>query len=134
MGLRGISAFLVPQEDADRVIAETSRLPVEGMTAQAAAKTLSVKEEVIYHMMRKGLLRHRTHGVNGRAISLVTSENLQIFYSTYVALADVARRWQMSPRAALKRLRVSGFQPVTGPSVDGSRQYFCRRVDINLMA
>lgn len=126
----GISSLLVRREDADSLIASVEQLPVGSMTATDAGTELGVKEEVVYQLMRTGLLGFMEYRINHRVARLITGENLHDFRSRYVTLVNAAKRWNVSPGTALKRLKADGCQPVSGPSVDGSRQYFFRAGDI----
>lgn len=129
-GMRGISAFLVTKADVELAVAGALHLPEDGMTAQTVALRLSVKEEVAYQLIRSGLLESYDHLLNGRAIRLVPETGLQQFQRDYTPLVEFARHQRTSPSAACRWLIRHGFQPVTGPSVDGARQYFYRSADI----
>ncbi|RQZ15562.1 hypothetical protein DIE15_15315 [Burkholderia sp. Bp9031] len=130
-GVRGIGAYLVHKDDVRSVICDAKRLPPSTMSAQVVAQVLSIKEEVAYHLIRSGLLPHDVYRVNGRTIDLVTKDDVVKFRSTYVSLVDIAKRWNVSPKAALRRLSERGVDAITGPSVDRSRQYFYRVADVS---
>ncbi len=130
-GVRGIGAYLVHKDDVRLVICDAKRLPPSTMSAQVVAQVLSIKEEVAYHLIRSGLLPHDVYRVNGRAIDLVTKDDVVKFRSTYISLVDIAKRWNISPKAALRRLSERGVDAITGPSVDRSRQYFYRVADVS---
>lgn len=91
-----------------------------------AAVTMYLKQQVVYDLVACGLLPHL---LGSRGERLVGREAICHFQSTYVSLATLAGMRQTSSRALLCRLKA---QPVTGPSVDGSRQYFFRREDVGL--
>jgi len=93
------------------------------MTIDCAAKRLGIKQQVGYDLVRRGLLQ-ATAATTG---NLVQPESLQRFTATFISLAELARRFATSPRSMLQRLDAV---PVTGPSIDGCRQYFYRRVDL----
>lgn len=129
-GMRGMSAFLVSKADMELAVTDAVRLPEDGMTAQAVARRLAVKEEVAYQLIRCGLLKSYDYHVNGRAIRLVTESGLRDFQQNYIPLIDFARCRRTSPNAAFRWLSKHGFHAVTGPAVDGMRQYFYRAMDI----
>ncbi|WP_235364037.1 hypothetical protein [Burkholderia sp. ABCPW 111] len=131
VGMRGIGAFLVDKTEVRWVIANAGQLPTEGLTAQAVARRLAIKEEVAYHLIRSGILRSFKYRLNGRTLQLVSEANLHEFEDRYVSLVSIATRHATSTKTALSWLSKSGAHPVTGPSVDGSRQYFFLRSDIS---
>ncbi len=59
----------------------------------------------------------------------MSSRDIERFQTTYVSLASLAGETRRSPRALLAELFAS---PVCGPSIDGTRQYFYRRADIDV--
>ncbi len=90
--------------------------PSDGGTVRAAAGRLGIKWEVAAHLVERGLLEASAEGVGQ-------------FRESYVSGADLARALRTSPKTAIGRLAGEGRRPVTGPSVDGGRQYFYRRLD-----
>lgn len=92
-----------------------------GLSVDQAARTLGIKQEVAYGLVRSGLLGaiHIT-GMGYR----VMPEDIDRFRTTYVSLADLSRERRTSPRALLPLVDA---QAVCGPSVDGQRQYFFAR-------
>lgn len=97
------------------------------VSINAAAKALGVKQQVGYALARLGLLR-AIAARNGNH-RVVARTEIDRFKKTFVSLAELARRAERLPRAALKELDAI---PVCGPSIDGSRQYFYRRADLSL--
>lgn len=88
-----------------------------------AARRLGVKEEVAYELASRRLL----HGLRvGRGLRIPVAE-ADRFAATYVSLASLAKAAGTSARSLLPRL---GAAPIAGPLVDGSRQYFFRRSDV----
>lgn len=116
-------AILNPAETR-RWLAACRAVSGQGLSVEHAAQAMGVKQQVAYDLVRLGLLPTEPHGALGRRISAV---HLELFRATYVSLADHARTVHRAPRALLRELNVT---PVCGPSVDGTRQYFFRRVDL----
>jgi hypothetical protein len=129
-GMRGLSAFLVSKADVEFAIADASHLPEDGMTAQVVAQQLLVKEDVAYQLIGAGLLKSFEFHLNGRSIRLVLVAALQEFRDSYYPLINFARWRTTSSSSAFRWLASNGIHPVTGPSVDGLRQYFYRSSDI----
>lgn len=90
-----------------------------------AATVLGIKQQVAYQLVHQGLLT--SHQVPNRTEVRVRNVDLQDFQRTYVSLAELARRQKTSPKALLGKLLC---EPVTGPTVDGTRQYFYRIADL----
>lgn len=95
------------------------------MSVTAAARAIGIKEEVAYHLVRVGLLQ--THPPDNGTSRRVTAEGIRQFQERYVGAAEVSRALGTSPKALLATLAA---RPVTGPMIDGGRQYFFNRSDI----
>jgi len=93
------------------------------MTIDCAAKRLGIKQQVGYDLVRRGLLQ-ASRSASGY---VVRQESLWRFTASFISLAELARRFATSPKAMLHRLDAV---PVTGPAIDGCRQYFYRRMDL----
>jgi len=79
---------------------------------------------VAYHLVQRQLLASTIRNQTQRWIS---TEAVAEFEQQYVALSTLAQEARTSPKALLAKLTV---QPITGPTVDGCRQYFYRRADL----
>lgn len=95
------------------------------MTIDQAAQRLGLKQQVAYDLVRRGLLATVEDHSRGRRVQI---EAIEAFRSTYISLAEISRHLQHSPKWVLKNARAT---PVTGPSVDGCRQYFFRRTEVS---
>lgn len=93
-------------------------------SVDTAAKELGIKQQVAYDLVRLGILHSTTVGVLGHRVS---PDDVERFQATYVSLASLASQARRSPRALLAELSAS---PVCGPSIDGTRQYFYRRTEV----
>ncbi len=95
-----------------------------GMSVDDAARVLGLKQQVAYELVRKGLLIAVQIDGHGHR---VFDDAVNSFRATYVSLADIASALGRSSRHVLG---VIDALPVTGPTVDGARQYFYRRSDL----
>lgn len=95
------------------------------VSVDEAATALGIKQQVAYQLVRQGLVP--SYQVPNRTEVRVCRVDLQDFRRTYVSLAELARRQKTSPKALLGKLLC---EPVTGPTVDGTRQYFFRITDL----
>lgn len=98
-------------------------LPV---SVDEAARVLGIKQEVAYHLVRIGLLTSSPNPTNGNA--QIHQKNLKVFQEQYVSLAQVAKDRGTSAKALRTKLMCSA---VTGPDIDGGRQYFYRVADLD---
>lgn len=98
------------------------------MTVPQCAVRLGLKQEVVYHLVRKGLIRTRRARSGRRQAQVVTLAMLHAFEDTYESLSCAAVRAGMDHRRGLQWARANGVALVTGPGVDGGRQYFVRRL------
>lgn len=94
------------------------------MSIVKAAKLLGLKQQVAYDLARSGLLATVRNNSNG---SRVTPESIENFRTSYISLADLSRSAQRSPSWLLRNLHIP---PISGPAIDGSRQYFFRKSDV----
>jgi hypothetical protein len=95
------------------------------MSVTAAARAMGIKEQTAYDLVRAGLLQ--THAPGNGTARAVTAEEIRRFQERYVAATEVSRALGMSPKALLA---TTAAQPITGPVVDGGRQYFFKRSDV----
>lgn len=128
-GFSGIAGLALPTDEARRWLDLHRTGTQHWFSIEAAARQLNVKQQVAYQLVKSGLLKaSSTDFSNGRHCPVqVHSDAIEAFRGTYVALANVARAQHTSPKNMLRLLHVL---PVTGPSVDGGRQYFFHRDDV----
>jgi hypothetical protein len=116
---------------ADRgEVISAAQVPTEsssGISIVDAARRLGVKQEVMYHLINIGLVRTRTGKLRRRAARVVDVYDLQKFTEQFLPLISVAKALGLSAREAPAWARRHGIEIVTGPSVDGGRQYWIRR-------
>lgn len=98
----------------------------QDFSVDAAARALGIKQQVAYDLVRLGLLRSANASSLGQRVS---SPDIERFQTAFVSLASLARETRRSPRALLAELSVS---PVCGPTINGARQYFYRRAEIDV--
>lgn len=94
------------------------------LSVQESAAVLRIKEQVVYGLVKRGLIASINVPGTGMRIQ---RQALIDFEERYVALSE----WVGSPRAlgnkAYEWARGQGLDLVTGPRLDGGRQYFVRR-------
>jgi hypothetical protein len=94
------------------------------ISVDEAAKRLGLKQQVVYDLVKLGLLATIRDDLPGRR---VTQASIEDFRMHYISLAEYAKSLNRAPRWLLQTLPV---KPISGPMIDGSRQYFFRRSDV----
>lgn len=126
---RGLQRLLFREADAERFAAEVMAAERSTMSVVEAASELRVKQEVAYHWVRTGLLATVPGTKDTEAGRRVTKEALRRFTEEYVTGPEVARRLGLAIRWVSVHLQERGVNPVSGPSVDGARQFLFRRAE-----
>jgi hypothetical protein len=96
----------------------------EWLTVPDYARHLGVKQEVAYHLVRVGLLSTQKAVVRRHLAQLVTLEAQEQFERRYEPLATAASRAGIDWRHGLAWARANDLTLVSGPEIDGGRQYF----------
>ena len=94
------------------------------LSLNEAARALNVKAQVAYELANRGLLRTITLRGAGRH---VLPEAVAEFAKRYVVLSELTRLHGVHSHSALAWARAQGYEVVTGPRIDGGRQYFVKR-------
>jgi len=118
------------RSDAKRVWLDCAPKSSSLITLMDAAERLRVKQEVVYALVRTGLLRTEVFKVGRRQCRGVNVADLGRFCAVYVFGRDLATDLNTSPRALSISLDRLGVGPVSGPDVDGCRQLVYRREDV----
>lgn len=103
-----------------------SAAPGEELTIPQAAALLGLKQEVTYHLVRVGLLA-TSRGFAGRRMSRVISrQEVERFRREVSPLSEAARAHGVDHRSAKCWALERRFTFVSGPGIDGGRQFFVR--------
>ena len=141
--LRGAVAAMRTQPSARLTQLSCQRSAVESFWAQHSfartkhmslmevAQCLEIKQEVVYSLVRSGIVKVELRRVGRRNSDWVTMDELSRFSSTYVFGRDLASALKTSPRALAAKLASLGITPIAGPGVDGCRQLLYRRCDVD---
>lgn len=97
----------------------------QSTSVDKAAKSLGLKQQVVYELVAVGLLESTRDQIKGYRISL---DQIRHFQESFISLAELARLKGSSPKKLLMEMDV---RPISGPVVNGTRQYFYRRSDVN---
>ncbi|QIL71022.1 hypothetical protein G7048_12025 [Diaphorobacter sp. HDW4B] len=92
-----------------------------------AAHALGIKSEVISQLISRGLLRTTKPRQTSRSPVEIMRSEIEGFLGQYVPLKHLATQAGIAPKHAPAWARTKGIKLVTGPSIDGCRQYFALR-------
>jgi hypothetical protein len=104
---------------------------VEWISVSNASKRLALKEEVVYELVAKNFIDADVISKNGQTTRRISLPSLDHFRRTYVAAPELSKLRGTSTTFLLKCVSA---RPITGPKIDGGRQYFFRRNDVDLDA
>ncbi|KZB73152.1 hypothetical protein AUQ43_18985 [Thalassospira sp. MCCC 1A01148] len=115
--------------DADfRAFLYNEKLTIKwAVTIREASRMLGLNEEATRHLVHKGFLETISVPVDGRLRRQVSLDAIERFKATYISASCLAANKNTSARTMVAQLKELGTNPVTGPAIDGSRQYFFRR-------
>jgi hypothetical protein len=86
---------------------------------------------VVYFLARPRLLSSLNRMGEHYPDLLIGKDDLDLFNSTYVLSAKVAARPGTISGHLTRLLTTQGIQPISGPKVDGGRQYVFRKSDLD---
>lgn len=134
-GTTQLTSCTISQAKCRVWVARTESTEGNAMSLPVCALRLGLKQQVIYHLARVGLIAVQTvKTARGRTAMVATADSIETFKSQYVALACLAASAGVAPRWALEWAGRQGISLVSGPSIDGGRQYFARRKVLRLGA
>ncbi|MEI7294007.1 hypothetical protein WCQ02_17845 [Paraburkholderia tropica] len=108
-------------------VAQKAAMPDSRLSVVDAARRLGVKQEVMYQLINAGFIRAQIRKLRHRTGRVVDIDDLRQFDEQFAPLVAVARAVGISPRKAPSWARQHDIEIVTGPSIDGGRQYWIRR-------
>lgn len=127
-GLR--NAYLIVA-DVKRWLAVQSSPQTESqrswLTITEAAKQLGLKSEVAYHLVNRGLLETQHRQSGRRLAAFVSREAMERFSTRYRPLSRLASEYGIASKHSTQWARSMSWNLVSGPDIDGGRQYFVER-------
>lgn len=122
-----LSAMVLDGNRTRSWLEDYRRRTIPWLTPTQAAKLLEVKEHVVYELIGKHLLVADLVSGGQSMLKRIRHDSLKAFQSDYVSLSTLAKAAGTTAAALLTKLPA---KPVTGPRIDGGRQYFFRREDL----
>lgn len=95
-----------------------------------AAMLLGLKQEVVYDLVNQSFLNTEIRMLTQRRARTLSAEEIARFSQEYISLTELAASHGISSKISVAWAMQEGFQLATGPSVDGTRQYFLSRAKL----
>lgn len=130
VGLSGLKRALFLAEEITAMILRGRISPEHRLTMTEAARRLGIKDQVMSHLVKIGLLSTVLGRRGTRTLRMIDADELHRFSQTYASGSEVAIHLRTSPRHAAEMLAKQGIHAVTGPDIDGGRQWFFLRKGI----
>lgn len=125
-GVRSFADLHVSREQLANFLDRLKTTSEELCSVPNAAHQLKLKQEVLYHLINVGLIGTVVRRVGRRSARFVSQHELKRFTSEIAPLVQLAARADVGNRASVEWARSQGFEFVSGPGIDGGRQYFIR--------
>ncbi|KAI5915566.1 hypothetical protein [Thauera sp. 2A1] len=126
-GLALIPSLVISADNHLQLRDEWRAKQSRSISVMEAAAHMAVKQEVAYHLIRRGLLQTTTTSGPRRRNQRVPIEQLQAFEAKYVWLRELALGAGTSPKHLRTLLEKEGIRPIAGPGIDGCRQTLFNR-------
>lgn len=126
-GVRPPGQFLMTRESVVDWVSTQRAGVVAVLSVGDAAKRLGAKSQVMYEWADRGLLKTEQGMVGRRPSLVVTADALAEFEGRYALLAPMARQAGIAKKHSYQWALQQGLKVVSGPLVDGSRQYLVKR-------
>jgi len=120
----GLKQCMFDKVDVESYVAKNSLVGPDFLTLPEVTLSLKLKEQVVYDLANQRILSTQLKRGRGRTLLTVHVNDLRKFTQLYVPGAALARKLKTSPRSMMQQLAKRNINPVTGPRVDGGRQYF----------
>jgi hypothetical protein len=105
----------------------------ETYSAPEAAKLLGITRDVVYFLAKKGILSSLSKAGQHYPELLIGKDSLEEFNSACALPAKVAKQFGTVSGHLTRLLTTQGIHPISGPKVDGGRQYVFRKSDIDMI-
>lgn len=127
----GLSRFLFLQADVDKLLEDNrNKKKCQMLTVIDVADNLHVKQEVAAFWIDRGIITAENIIDGDRKKRLVLPNELDNFKNKYVTSSQIAKVYAVSPKNLIKNLSEKKIIPISGPNIDGGRQYLYKRNDI----
>jgi len=126
----GLSQCLFNKTDIQNLIEQHRPDGKDVLSIPEAAIRLNLKQQVVYSLVKEGVISTETRTFRNRTIRVVKQQAIECFLRNYVAASTLANEHHTSPKHLATLLRETGVYPATGPAVDTNRQIFYLASDL----
>lgn len=127
----GLSSLIFSKVDIDCYITELERGRLgETHSATEVAEKLGIGLNNTRFLITKGLIQVCRPAVKGHHDLRISKSAVDIFNSTYVLPAKLVHQFNTTSSRLTNLLIAHGINPISGPKVDGGKQYIFNREDI----
>lgn len=123
----GVSCLLFQRKHLQEWHRLNQHAELSSFSVPEVVERLSIKQEVAYFLVRKGLLKSETFGKGCHAEARISYQCLAAFEAAYVFGRDLAKDIGTSSRSLANKLSVLGIKPTCGPGTDTCRQLIYQR-------
>lgn len=124
---RHLRDLVVSRSDIQTLFDVVQKPADEFISIPDAASQLKLKQEVVYHLVNHGVIKVVPQRIGRRFARFIKFQELARFNEKIESLVSAASRHGISRQAALSWANETGKEIVSGPTVDGGRQYFIRK-------
>lgn len=127
----GVASLIFSKSDIKDYITELERIRLgETFSVPEVAKHLGIGVTNTHFLIAKGIVKIRRQAVKGHYDLRISKSAVDLFNSTYVLPAKLARQFDTTSTRLTNLLISHGVNPISGPKVDGGKQYVFRKTDI----
>jgi hypothetical protein len=127
---KGIGTLSLHVDQLEHWFSGKQRVPCAELTIPSIALRIGIKQEVVYSLVRSGLLLATVRKVGRRSEQRVKVAVLEEFELRYILCRDIAQLLGRSSRAISKFLLADDVRPIAGPGIDNCRQIIFIRDDV----
>jgi predicted site-specific integrase-resolvase len=115
------------REVKDFVNHQKRLLNINTLTIKEVSKLLRVREQCVYTWANKGFISYEVGRSRAKKFN---KESVEEFRRKYIISSEIAKNQKTSAVNVVQQLIKNNIMPVSGPTIDGERQYLFLRKDV----
>jgi hypothetical protein len=128
---KGLSGFLFPKRQIlDYLSMLLQKKREHRASLPQVAEILKVNNSVIHKLADRGIISTDEVIERGCLVRVVNAKAIERFQANYVLLPEITLDTGLSPTYLMRLLNKKGIKAVSGPTIDGARQYVFKRADL----
>ncbi len=128
---RGLQKYCFEKGDLEKIIKESVSANRNAlMTVEEVANLARIKYEVLSQWVDRGFIAVEKVKEGRKRRRYITLESLDMFRRNYVLCSALAKEFGVSSKRLLEVYSRKGVSPISGPTIDGARQYLFRGEDV----